>query len=109
MRFDSWKRDVYEAPSFVHGFGVFAKRNMKAGTALVFRGLEHGFNHSGNPNTANCPDGFIRLTRDAVEGEELMIDYAAPRLLQMRRVSDRAANSPFNLTRLIRARLMERT
>jgi hypothetical protein len=63
--------------SEIHGFGIFALRAIPKGTKIHLprRGLDHGFNHSHEPNVAHGGKLHLLATRDIPAGAELVSFY----------------------------------
>jgi hypothetical protein len=62
----------------IHGFGIFALRDIPKGTKVYLppRGLDHGFNHSHAPNVGHGHGGnYVRALRDIPAGAELVSFY----------------------------------
>ena len=70
--------NTYEAPSKVHGIGVFASRDIGAGEEIVLPAHNRGFNSSKNPNADRLSAGRARAKRDIRKGSEIFVYYEIP-------------------------------
>lgn len=80
---------VHVRKSKIHGYGVFAERDLKCGEVIEHNPRSKrygGFNHSCNPNTVlgriNFKDGYrsnivVVIFRDVPKGTELTVDYGS--------------------------------
>ena len=81
-------RQVRVRKSRIHGYGVFAERDLKCGEVIEHNPRSkryRGLNHSCNPNTVlgrinhkNYPSNIVVVVyRDVPKGTELTVDYGS--------------------------------
>ncbi len=63
--------------SRIHGYGVFALRFIPKGAKIHMPdvGMDHGFNHSHDPNVANRGEWHLKALKDIPAGAELVTFY----------------------------------